>query len=151
MVLVLCLVLALAACRGNQPPGATAGARGGARPGGGGPSIGPVSVIASEVAPRDFIDRFTALGTAHAAESIQVTARIASVISRINFTEGQDVPVGQLLVELDNKGNKTWDLGWVYTVIAGVLNVLVIYDALAGPAFGKTDAKHDDEKEKAAP
>ncbi len=26
------------------------------------------------------------------------------------------------------------DLGWVYTVIAGVLNILVIYDALAGPA-----------------
>jgi hypothetical protein len=32
-------------------------------------------------------------------------------------------------------GDKTWDLGWVYTVIAGALNVLVIYDALAGPAF----------------
>lgn len=29
--------------------------------------------------------------------------------------------------------NTTWDLGWVFTVIAGVLNVLVIYDALAGP------------------
>jgi hypothetical protein len=26
------------------------------------------------------------------------------------------------------------DLGWVYTVIAGVLNILVIYDAFAGPA-----------------
>lgn len=31
--------------------------------------------------------------------------------------------------------NKTPDLGWVYTVIAGVLNILVIYDAYAGPAF----------------
>lgn len=31
--------------------------------------------------------------------------------------------------------DKTPDLGWVYTVIAGVLNILVIYDALAGPAF----------------
>ena len=65
--------------------------------------MGPVSVIASEIAARDFTDRFTALGTAKAAESIQVTARIASVISRINFTEGQDVPAGQLLVELDSK------------------------------------------------
>jgi TM2 domain-containing membrane protein YozV len=36
---------------------------------------------------------------------------------------------------LNRDGDKTWDLGWVYTVIAGVLNVLVIYDALAGPAF----------------
>ena len=30
-----------------------------------------------------------------------------------------------------------WDLGWVYTVIAGVLNILVIYDAFAGPAFAE--------------
>jgi hypothetical protein len=30
--------------------------------------------------------------------------------------------------------DKTWDLGWVYTVIAGALNFLVIFDALAGPA-----------------
>jgi hypothetical protein len=37
--------------------------------------------------------------------------------------------------ELQRDGDKTWDLGWVYTVIAGVLNVLVVYDALAGPAF----------------
>ncbi len=31
--------------------------------------------------------------------------------------------------------DKTPDLGWIYTVIAGVLNLLVIYDAYAGPAF----------------
>jgi hypothetical protein len=43
---------------------------------------------------------------------------------------------GRTLVELQNEGDKTWDLGWVYTVIAGVLNVLVIYDAFAGPTFG---------------
>lgn len=31
--------------------------------------------------------------------------------------------------------DKTPDLGWVYTVVAGMLNILVIYDAFAGPAF----------------
>jgi TM2 domain-containing membrane protein YozV len=36
--------------------------------------------------------------------------------------------------ELQRDGDKHWDLGWVYTVIAGALNFLVIYDALAGPA-----------------
>jgi uncharacterized protein DUF6677 len=36
---------------------------------------------------------------------------------------------------LQRDSDKRWDLGWVYTVIAGVLNVLVIYDALAGPAY----------------
>ena len=32
--------------------------------------------------------------------------------------------------------DKSQDVGWMYTVIAGVLNILVIYDALAGPAYG---------------
>ncbi len=45
--------------------------------------------------------------------------------------------------KMQRDGDKRWDLGWVYTVIAGVLNVLVIYDALAGPAFinGVPDGK----------
>jgi hypothetical protein len=33
--------------------------------------------------------------------------------------------------------DKTPDVAWVYTVIAGVLNILVIYDAFAGPAYGR--------------
>jgi hypothetical protein len=43
---------------------------------------------------------------------------------------------GKTLNEIQAEGDKTWDLAWVYTVIAGVLNVLVIYDAAAGPALG---------------
>jgi hypothetical protein len=39
--------------------------------------------------------------------------------------------VNEFLVNSD----KTPDLGWVYTVIAGMLNILVIYDAYAGPMF----------------
>jgi hypothetical protein len=42
-------------------------------------------------------------------------------------------PSEHALNELQSNGDTTWDLGWVFTVIAGVLNVLVIYDALAGP------------------
>ena len=37
---------------------------------------------------------------------------------------------------LFQESDKTVDLGWVYTVIAGMLNILVIYDAYAGPAYG---------------
>ncbi|HLN32664.1 MAG TPA: DUF6677 family protein [Gemmataceae bacterium] len=44
---------------------------------------------------------------------------------------------GRTLNELQTNGDKTWDLGWVYTVIAGVLNILVIYDAFAGPALAE--------------
>lgn len=39
--------------------------------------------------------------------------------------------VNRFLVNSD----KTPDMGLMYTVIAGVLNILVIYDAFAGPAF----------------
>ncbi len=46
----------------------------------------------------------------------------------------QAAPSEQELNVLQRNGDKHWDLGWVYTVIAGALNFLVIYDALAGPA-----------------
>ena len=41
------------------------------------------------------------------------------------------------LNDMQRDDDKHWDLGWVYTVIAGVLNILVIYDAFAGPAFAE--------------
>jgi hypothetical protein len=54
-------------------------------------------------------------------------------------------PPEKVLEELQTAGDKTWDLAWVYTVIAGVLNVMVIYDAFAGPAFvpRPTEASRD--------
>jgi hypothetical protein len=42
-----------------------------------------------------------------------------------------EADVNNFLVNSD----KTPDLGWVYTVVAGMLNILVIYDAYAGPVF----------------
>ncbi len=42
--------------------------------------------------------------------------------------------------EVQRHSNKLWDLGWVCTVIAGVLNILVIYDAYAGPLFVAREA-----------
>ncbi len=111
---LLAALASLAACGDGRPAGVAgagrpAGAAGrpaqapGGRQGAGPPGMGLVSVLAATVTARDFNDRFTALGTARAAESIQVTSRIASVVSRINFGEGQDVPAGQLLVELDSR------------------------------------------------
>ena len=51
---------------------------------------------------------------------------------------------GKTLNKLQAEGDKRWDLGLIYTVIAGVLNILVIYDAFAGPAF--TGSAGPDEK-----
>ncbi|HEV3385830.1 MAG TPA: DUF6677 family protein, partial [Gemmata sp.] len=68
-----------------------------------------------------------------------------AVYQYINFDQQKDVgpmfgkfqrtPTEDELNDLQRNGSKRWDLGWVYTVIAGVLNLLVIYDAFAGPMF----------------
>jgi hypothetical protein len=44
-------------------------------------------------------------------------------------------------------GSKTMDLGWVFTVIAGVLNIMVIYDAFAGPAVPRASLQPVSQKE----
>jgi hypothetical protein len=44
-------------------------------------------------------------------------------------------PTEEALNALNTSRDKELELGWVYTVIAGVLNIMVIYDAMAGPAF----------------
>lgn len=53
------------------------------------------------------------------------------------YKDFQKAPTEDMLNTLQRDGDKHWDIGWVYTVIAGVLNVLVIYDAVAGPAFSR--------------
>jgi hypothetical protein len=45
--------------------------------------------------------------------------------------------------KLQSEGDKTWDLGWVCTVIAGVLNILVMYDAFAGAAFAEAEKQQE--------
>ena len=68
----------------------------------------------------------------------------------------QQQPEREDINELQRNNDKTWDLGWVYTVIAGVLNLLVIYDAVAGPAYRadpdkKSENDADGEKDKQKP
>lgn len=46
----------------------------------------------------------------------------------------QRTPAESALNAVHTSGDKLMELAWVFTVIAGVLNVMVIYDALAGPA-----------------
>jgi hypothetical protein len=44
-------------------------------------------------------------------------------------------PADEAINAVQTSGDKRLELAWVFTVIAGVLNILVIYDAAAGPAF----------------
>ena len=84
-----------------------------------------------------------------------------AVIQRVQFEPAQPKeksllkgwqrqPSEERLNELQRDGDKRWDLGWVYTVVAGVLNLLVIYDALAGPAHKESTPAAAATKEKVA-
>jgi hypothetical protein len=59
-------------------------------------------------------------------------------------------PSVEALNAVHTSGSKLLDLGWVYTVIAGVLNIMVIYDALAGPAHPQQPDKNPSPKPEAA-
>ena len=73
------------------------------------------------------------------------TAAWPAVVQYINYDRTKDTgpifgkfqrtPTEDELNDIQRKASKRWDLGWVYTVIAGVLNLLVIYDAFAGAMF----------------
>jgi hypothetical protein len=58
-----------------------------------------------------------------------------------HFGKFMRYPGSEEINRLQRDNDKLWDLGWVYTVIAGVLNILVIYDAMAGPAFREVTAE----------
>ena len=55
---------------------------------------------------------------------------------------GQDFP--SELDQLHKKLNRFFELGTVYTMVAGLLNVLAIYDAFAGPAEGDPATKKEE-------
>jgi len=57
-------------------------------------------------------------------------------------------PSPEAVNAVSNAGDKRLELAWVYTVIAGVLNIMVIYDALAGPAFAAKDHDSEDSQKK---
>ena len=55
-------------------------------------------------------------------------------------------PGGDDLDRLHKKLHRYWELGTVYTMIAGLLNVLAIYDAWGGPAYSTPAKKEEDEE-----
>lgn len=63
----------------------------------------PTAVVAATAQVRPFTDNYTALGTARARESVELTSRVSSLVAEINFSEGQWVKSGELLVTLDNR------------------------------------------------
>jgi membrane fusion protein (multidrug efflux system) len=65
---------------------------------GGPPKATPV--IVAPVTRETFVDKGEALGTLKAQESIVVTSQVSETVTAINFTDGQRVEAGQVLVEM---------------------------------------------------
>lgn len=62
----------------------------------------PTPVVVTTVGVRMFADKIEALGTALAYESVVITAEVTGRVVKINFTDGDRVDQGDVLVELDN-------------------------------------------------
>ena len=98
LFLICCLILPyLSGCGGtdSDAPKGPMSYRGG--------GSSPIDVVTTEVSKVNFNEEFTALGTARAKESIDITSRSSNVINKIHFQEGEFVEAGTLLVELDNR------------------------------------------------
>lgn len=78
------------------PPSGKAGAGGG---GGRGAMQFPVEL--APVAIRDVEYVVGAVGSVEAFEQVQITARVAGVVERVSFTEGQLVKKGEVLAEIE--------------------------------------------------
>jgi RND family efflux transporter MFP subunit len=96
---------AVAGCRGGEGKGGrgsgSASAGGGRRGGRGGAPKFPVDVYAVEQHRIEYA--VTAPGTIEAFERVQVTARVAGVVDKVAFAEGQTVAKGDTLVIIDSE------------------------------------------------
>jgi hypothetical protein len=63
-------------------------------------------------------------------------------VKEFTWRNFQTQPSEKDLNLMQTNGSKAWDLAWVFTVIAGVLNIMVIYDAVAGPALRFAEGAH---------
>jgi len=98
VILTVLAILSVATYRATQGPGTPdAGPPGASRSGG----LPPVPVIAGTAETRDVPIYLDGLGTAQALNTVTLRARVDGEIKRIAFTEGQDVKIGDLLLEID--------------------------------------------------
>lgn len=62
----------------------------------------PQGVVAASIEVKSLPRTITAVGTARANESVDITSKVTAKIQSVNFAEGQSVKAGDLLVQLDD-------------------------------------------------
>jgi multidrug efflux system membrane fusion protein len=96
---VVITVVALAALAASCKKGGGAAPSAQGRPGSRARVMFPVEVAPVEV--RSMVYSVSAVGSVDAFEKVQVTARVAGVVDRVLFAEGNTVAVNQVLVEIE--------------------------------------------------
>lgn len=95
MALLLGVIYALAGCSGEKSNAMNNAAFGG------GPDA-VIGVVTDAARHEEFAYEVEALGTAHANEAVEITAKVSNLVTAIRFREGQQVRRGATLVELDS-------------------------------------------------
>jgi membrane fusion protein (multidrug efflux system) len=62
----------------------------------------PATVTTTILQPAPWSDTIDAIGTAHARESVTLTAKVSETVQRVDFDSGELVHAGQVLVTLSN-------------------------------------------------
>jgi len=102
LAIVLVPAAVLASCKKQETPSQATGKGGkGGRGAGGAGMAFAVETLRVEAKKLDYV--VEAPGTIEAFERVQVTARVAGVVDRIAFREGQDVKRGDALVVIDSE------------------------------------------------
>jgi len=84
VALIVALVVSLTACSGKKQ---------------GPPPTVPVTVAQVQVQPEPL--SLNVVGTVEPIEAVAIKAQVGGVVTEVNFTEGQDVRAGQLLMQID--------------------------------------------------
>jgi membrane fusion protein, multidrug efflux system len=99
IIAVFLLLIGWWSCHRSAAPGQSGGGSGGGRRSMAGGS--PVPVVAGKVEQKDMPIYLDGLGTVQAFNTVTVHPRVDGALVQVNFSEGQDVKTGDLLVVVD--------------------------------------------------
>lgn len=85
------VLLSVSACRPEGPAGAP------------GPMQGATPVVVSSVGRERVVESLSLIGTIEANEMVEIKAETLGIVEKILFEEGQDVALGDVLIQLDRE------------------------------------------------
>jgi membrane fusion protein (multidrug efflux system) len=118
------IALAVAAALLSSPAPAFSAAPGGPQ------ASAPANVIVTSVKKQDISDQVEALGSLKANETIEITSTVTEAVTAINFTDGERVEKGDVLVEMAS-GEEKAQLDQAQAVVAEARQQLNRVRALA--------------------